>query len=84
MEEEKQVNDNVGHSAGCTDGDEHIMRICDVSQMVWAFGDATGTGRAHLDDPKECEQGVRNQMSCAEAMRNQIINNQSGRILANN
>ena len=54
MEEEKQVNNNVGHSAGCADGDAHIMSTCDVSQMVCAFGDATGTGRAHLDDPKEC------------------------------
>ena len=55
LEEEKQVNDNVGHSAGSTEGAQHIMRTCDVSQMVCAFGDATGTGRAHLDDPKECE-----------------------------
>ena len=54
LEEEKQVNNNVDHSAGCAHVDAHIMRTCDVSQMVCAFGDATGTGRAHLDDPKEC------------------------------
>ena len=53
MEEEKQVK-YVGHSAGCAHGDAHIMRTCDVSQMVCAFGDALVTGRAHLDDPKEC------------------------------
>ena len=54
MEEEKQVNNNVGQSEGCAHGDAHIMHTCEVSQMVCAFGDATGTGRAHLDDHKEC------------------------------
>ena len=84
MEEDRQVNDNVSHTAGSIDGAAHIMRTCDVSQMVCAFGDATGTGRAHLDYPKECAEGRRNQMSCAEALRNQIIGNQSGPTQANN
>ena len=34
--------------------DAHIMRTCDVSQMVCAFGDATVTGRTNLDVTKEC------------------------------
>ena len=57
--------DNGDHSVGCAHVDALIMRTCDVSQMVCAFGDATGTGRAHLDDLIECAQGVHNQMSCA-------------------
>ena len=54
MEEEKQVNDNVDHFAGSTEGAQHVMRTCDVSQIGCAFGDATVTGRGHLDDHKEC------------------------------
>ena len=75
MEEEKQVNDNVVHFSGSTEGAQHIMRTYDVPQMDCALGDARGTGRTHLDVPKECAEGMRNEMSCAEALRNQIISN---------
>ena len=65
FEEEKQVNDNVVHSAGSTEGAQHVMRTYDVAQMDCAFGDARGTGRTHLDALKECAEGMRNKMNCA-------------------